>query len=220
MADEKTLTQKFTTLRVMKQTPYLKFLHAAIRDKTQTRPKFVFYTDQLLRLLCEFALDSVPHKQNIVTTPTGNQFQGVSFVPICGVSVMRSGEAMETAIRTIMLDIKIGKVLVQHDAETKQRRLLYSKLPKDVVKHHVLILDPILASGSSALAVLKHLKEVGVKQEQISLVTMISCPEGISAILEKYPKITISTSMVDERLDKERFIIPGIGEFADRYFGT
>ena len=73
---------------------------------------------------------------------------------------MRSREALESALRAVMLDLKIGKVLVQPDPETKQRRLLYSKLPKDVTKNFVMLLDPILASGSTAIAAIKHLLEV------------------------------------------------------------
>mmetsp|Transcript_19814 Transcript_19814/g.31492 ORF Transcript_19814/g.31492 Transcript_19814/m.31492 type:complete len:233 (-) Transcript_19814:186-884(-) len=211
---------KFDKLKIMPLTPYLKFLHAAIRDKSQKREKFVFYTDQLLRLLCEFAFIAVPHTPKVVKTPTGADFQGVAFSPVCGVSVMRSGEALESALRAVMLDLKIGKVLVQMDPETKQRRLLYSKLPKDVTKNFVMLLDPILASGSTAIAAIKHLLEVGCKEDQISFVTMIACPEGIENIFKKYPKITIVTSMLDDGLDQNKLLIPGIGEFSDRYFGT
>mmetsp|Transcript_29102 Transcript_29102/g.51146 ORF Transcript_29102/g.51146 Transcript_29102/m.51146 type:complete len:221 (+) Transcript_29102:195-857(+) len=220
MTELKELNAKFSNLYIMEPTPYLRFLHAMIRDKSQDRGKFVFYTDQLLRLLCEYSFVAVPYKSKMVTTPTGNEFQGVDFDGIAGVSVMRSGEAMEAALRSVMLDIKVGKVLVQNDTETKERRLLYSKLPKDITKHHVMLLDPILASGTSALAVIKHLLEVGVTEEQITFVTMISCPEGIKNVLEAHPKISLVTSMVDDEINAQRILIPGIGEFSDRYFGT
>jgi uracil phosphoribosyltransferase len=100
------------------------------------------------------------------------------------------------------------------------RRLLYSKLPQDIVKNHVVVLDPILASGSAATVVLKHLKEAGIKEKQITFVCVISCPEGIKNVFKQFPGVSIVTSMVDEKLDSQKMLVPGIGEFSDRYFGT
>ncbi len=214
------LAGRFPTLRVLPDSMYLRFLHMKIRDRKQARSKFVFYSDQLMRLLCEYAFNSVPCETKTVTTPTGNEFKGVSFGSICGVSIMRSGEAMEGALRSLMLDVKIGKVLVQRDAETQRRTLLYSKLPQDINQHHVLLLDPVLASGSSAICALEHLIEAGIKQEQISFLTCIACPEGVANVLTKFPKVTLVCTMVDSRLDSQKNLVPGIGEFSDRYFGT
>ena len=156
----------------------------------------------------------------MIETPTGSKFTGVKFRETCAVSIMRSGEAIEQALRTVTYDISLGKVLVQRDPNTSERKLLYSTLPKNLKRAHVLVLDPIMASGSAAMAAIKHITENGVKQKNITFVTMLTCPEGVMNVLKAFPRITIATSMLDDGLDDKKLLIPGIGDFADRYFGT
>jgi hypothetical protein len=113
--------------RVLRRAPSSSFIQVQVGalplalSGQNLKYTFPMHSDQLMRLLCEYSFVAVPYTKKVVTTPTGNSFQGVSFSSICGVSIMRSGEAMEAALRSVILDVKIGKVLVQRDVETKSR---------------------------------------------------------------------------------------------------
>ena len=140
---------------------------------------------------------------------------------VCGVSIVRSGEAMEEALRSVNRSVKIGKILIQRDEESARPRLLYSHLPSDIKDRFVLLLDPMLATGGSAITSINILVEQqGVDPEKIIFVTLISAPEGILAVSEAYPKVRMVTGEVDECLNAKSYILPGIGDFGDRYFGT
>mgnify|MGYP001079835752 CR=1 FL=1 len=197
-------------------------MHTLIRNKDASRSDFVFYADQLMRSLIEFSFDQLPYDEKTVTTPTGCAFSGLELSKeVIGVSIMRAGEAMEQALRSTIRGIKIGKILIQRDeaSPAKQAKLFYSKLP-EVNDLAILLLDPMLASGSSAVLAIQVLLERGVKEEDICFVNLIAAPEGVEVLMTKYPKIRVVTTMIDCNLNSDKYIIPGIGDFGDRYFGT
>jgi len=99
-------------------------------------------------------------------------------------------------------------------------RLFYAKLPADIQNHHVLLLDPMLATGGSAVAAVKVLLEHGVRQNDITFVNLISCPEGLETLFKAFSDVIVVTGAIDERLNEHKYIVPGIGDFGDRYFGT
>ena len=119
-----------------------------IRDKNTNRGDFIFYSNRINRLLVEEALNHLPVLPHTITTPLGRTYNGVKFEgKICGVSIMRAGEAMEQALRECCRSVRIGKILIQRDEETSKPRLFYDKLPNDVSERWVLLLDPMLATG-------------------------------------------------------------------------
>jgi len=119
-----------------------------IRDKNTGRADFIFYSNRINRLLVEEALNHLPVLPQTITTPVGRTYAGVKFEgKICGVSIMRAGEAMEQALRECCRSVRIGKILIQRDEETSQPRLFYDKLPEDIKDRWVLLLDPMLATG-------------------------------------------------------------------------
>ena len=122
-----------------------------IRDKNTNRGDFIFYSNRINRLLVEEALNHLPVLPHTITTPVqGRTYAGVKFEgKICGVSIMRAGEAMEQALRECCRSVRIGKILIQRDEETSQPRLFYDKLPEDIKERWVLLLDPMLATGMS-----------------------------------------------------------------------
>eukprot|EP01118_Nematostelium_gracile_P017714 TRINITY_DN765_c0_g1_i1.p1 TRINITY_DN765_c0_g1~~TRINITY_DN765_c0_g1_i1.p1 ORF type:complete len:250 (+),score=50.62 TRINITY_DN765_c0_g1_i1:44-793(+) len=208
-------------LHVIRSTNQIKGLHTIIRNKDTSRADFIFYADRLLRLLIEEGLGFLPFGDSVVTTPTGASFHGVKFTTrLCGVSIVRAGESMESALRAVCRDIRIGKILIQRNEETGKPMLYYAKLPQDIAGRHVLLLDPMLATGGSAQMAIEVLISHGVPQENIIFITLIAAPEGIEAMRQKYPNVIIVTSEVDEKLNEKFYIIPGIGDFGDRYFGT
>lgn len=206
---------------VLEQSNQVIGLHTKIRDRACTRADFVYYSDRLIRLTLEEGLNFLPMIKRIITTHTGSEFQGVEpAANICGVSIMRSGEAMEPALRQICKAVRIGKILIQRDEETKLPKLYYVKLPQDVADRWVILMDPMLASGGSACMAISVLLENDVLEERIVFVCLIAAPEGIERVSIKYPKVRIITSAKDSGLDSRGYILPGCGDFGDRYFGT
>lgn len=119
-----------------------------IRDKRTERADFIFYSNRIIRLLVEEGLNHLPVIQHSVTTPVGRSYSGVKFEgKICGVSIMRAGEAMEQGLRDCCRSVRIGKILIQRDEDTSQPRLFYDKLPEDIASRWCLLLDPMFATG-------------------------------------------------------------------------
>jgi uracil phosphoribosyltransferase len=120
-----------------------------IRDQRTARADFIFYSNRIIRLLVEEGLNHLPVVEQSVTTPVGRSYLGVKFEgKICGVSIMRAGEAMEQGLRDCCRSVRIGKILIQRDEETCQPKLFYDKLPADISQRWVLLLDPMFATGS------------------------------------------------------------------------
>lgn len=137
-----------------------------------------------------------------------------------GVSILRAADCMLGVARSMMPSMAVGKVLIQRDENTAQATLIYSKLPPNLSNRPVLLLDPMLATGGSAVTALKLLVEAGVPPSSIVFVTLVSCRQGIEWVHEAYPQVRIVTGAVDPILDDRKYIVPGLGDFGDRYFGT
>ncbi|KAK8789964.1 hypothetical protein WA158_006744 [Blastocystis sp. Blastoise] len=98
--------------------------------------------------------------------------------------------------------------------------LYYSKIPRNVEDYQVMICDPMLATGGSVCMAIKELKARGIKEENILFINIVSCPEGIHRVMKEYPHIKIVTAAYDEGLNDQRYIVPGLGDYGDRYFNT
>lgn len=128
---------------------------------------------------------------------------------------------MEHALRQILPNVRIGKILIQRkDDGSAQPQHYYTKVPNDIAQRKVLLLDPMLATGGSAICAIEELLKKGVQEERITFLNLVAAPEGVKAILSKFPKIKIISCALDEKLNEAKFIIPGLGDFGDRYFGT
>ena len=123
-------------------------------------------------------------------------------------------------VRDMMPDISVGKVLIQRDEATAQPVLMRRALPPSVGElAGVLLLDPMLATGGSAVTAVRVLCERGVKPESIIFVNVVSCEEGC-ALAAAYPQVKVVTGAIDPILNEKKYIVPGLGDFGDRYFGT
>jgi uracil phosphoribosyltransferase len=127
---------------------------------------------------------------------------------------------MEKALRECCRSVRIGKILIQRDERTAQPSLYYSKLPPDVSQRTCLLLDPMLATGGTAIKAVEVLREMGVPEHAIIFINLIAAPEGIQALQRVYPDIKIITAAIDDGLDARKYIVPGLGDFGCRYFGT
>ena len=294
------LRRIYPNLIVLPPNFQIRGMHTIIRNARCNRSDFVFYSDRLIRLVVEHALGHLPFKNESVRTPNGDAYDGVCFSKkICGVSIIRSGEAMENALRACCKGIKIGKLLIERrDSDGVPRssggtplgglatdranalarhtgrsgngdsaspgesaglvkqtdthnevgrvareseseifregfqhggsasptrsapRVIYEKMPTDIAERFVLLLDPILATGVSSMAAIDRLLRLGVREDRIMFVTVIAASQGIHTLASKYPHMKIITSEVDAGLNEQNRVVPGVGEFGDRYFGT
>lgn len=173
-------------------------------------------------MMIEFALNFLPVKGRRVCTAVGDApLDGLAFAGrIVGVSVIRAGEAMETALRSCCRNVRIGKILVQRDENTALPKYFMAKFPPDVASRHVLLMDPMLATGGSAVMAIGKLVEAGVNQECIIFVNVVASPEGIAHLLTSYPRIQMCTASVAEGLTSQKYIQRSFGDYGDRYYGT
>ncbi|XP_015893752.2 uridine/cytidine kinase UKL1, chloroplastic isoform X3 [Ziziphus jujuba] len=214
------LCKIYPNVYVIQSTFQIRGMHTLIRDREISKHDFVFYSDRLIRLVVEHGLGHLPFTEKQVVTPTGSVYTGVDFCKkLCGVSIVRSGESMENALRACCKGIKIGKILIHRDGDNG-KQLIYEKLPKDISERHVLLLDPVLATGNSANQAIELLIQKGVPESHIIFLNLISAPEGIHCVCKRFPSLKIVTSEIDVALNEEFRVIPGMGEFGDRYFGT
>ena len=208
-------------VHLLPQTNQLRALHAIVRDRDAAHEDFVTNAGRIVRRLVEAGLELLPFEPYDVRTPVGETYHGLRITTqICGVSVVRAGDSMEAQLRAIAPAVPIGKILIQRDKVTKLPHLYYSSLPADIAHRHVLLLDPMLATGGTALAAIDLLIHRGVPEEHIVFVNVLSSPEGIRAVRERYPRVRMVTSSIEERLNENAYMVPGIGDFGDRYFGT
>lgn len=208
-------------VHLLPQTDQLRAIHTIVRDRDCPREDFVFYSRRVIRLLLEAGLDLLPFTKKDVTTPVGTAFHGLEFATkICAVPVIRAGEAMEGELRYVHPGIRIGKILIQRDKQTKLPHLYYQHLPADIAERHVLLLEPMLATAGSAIAAIGVLRDAGVPENHIIMINFLSSPEGLRRVATERPQVRIVTSAIEDRLNEHAFMIPGIGDFGDRFFGT
>lgn len=218
--DQKDLRRIYPNLYLINTSFQTKALHTIIRDKDTSKQDFVFYADRLIRIVVEAGLGCLPFAEKIVTTPTGKQYVGVDFGnKICGVSVIRSGESMENALRACANRIKLGKILIERNKGVHHDcHLIYERLPADIKDRHVLLMDPIVGTGFAVTSAIELLLSKGVKEGHIIVLSLIAVPEGMHRLLRKYPSVKLVTSEIDEGISKDFTVEPGIGNFGDRYF--
>lgn len=123
---------------------------------------------------------------------------------------------------SIILGVRIGKILIQRDESVadKPAHFFYAKLPTGIEEASILLLDPMLASGGSAICAIRHLLSRGVALERITFVCLIAAPEGLDTLLAAFPSLSVVSGILDTRIDERKYILPGVGDFGDRYFGT
>lgn len=213
--------KQYLQVTVLNMTPQLRTLMTIVRDKETKRNDFIFYADRINRLLIEEGLNFLPTREKIVETRTGEKYVGAEFVgKICAVPIIRAGLSMENSIRAVAKRIRIGHILIQRNEETAEPMFFKEWLPEDVNNRYVFILDPMLATGGSVIETIRQLTKRGVAEGKIIFINLVSAPEGIDAVLTAFPGIRIITAEVDEGLNERAYIIPGLGDFGDMYFGT
>ncbi|XP_028858693.1 uridine-cytidine kinase-like 1 isoform X1 [Denticeps clupeoides] len=210
------------TLSVLESTPQVRGMHTIIRNKDTNRDEFIFYSKRLMRLLIEHALSFLPLKPVSVETPQGTVYVGkrLSGKRITGVSILRAGETMEQALMAVCKDIRLGKILIQTNHQTGEPELHYLRLPKDISEDYVILMDSTVSTGAAALMAVRVLLDHDVQEDKIFLLSLLMAEMGVHSVAYAFPKVRIITTAVDKKVNDKFHIIPGIGNFGDRYFGT
>jgi len=189
----------------------------ALRDERTPPPLFRLLAKRLALTLAVEASRTVPVMRRRVTTPLA-EAEGASFgAPLVAVPILRAGLGMLEAVTELFPEVAVGYIGLERDHATFQPSAYYSKLPP-LRDSYVLLLDPMLATGGSAAAACRSLFSEG--PARVTLLSVVAAPEGIERLIQEHPALDIVTTAVDEGLNDAAFIVPGLGDFGDRLFGT
>jgi len=188
------------------------------RQETNTR-EFRQLLKEISILMGYEVLRDLPIKGVKVTTPMESMNAPMlACEDICIVPILRAGNGFLEGLLELFPTAKVGLIGLSRNEETLEAVKYYNKLPKDVAKRRVIVIDPMLATGNTASAAIDFVKAAGAKD--IKFMSLISAPEGIKAFSEKHPDVEIYTAAVDRCLNSHGYILPGIGDAGDRIFGT
>jgi uracil phosphoribosyltransferase len=198
--------------------PLVEHAMSFLRGKDTDTESFQRHAQVATRILGIEVLRDLPTRPFTVDTPleateSRRLARDVVFVP-----VLRSGLALLDAVNNFLPGSKVGFVGMERDEDTALARQYYSKLPRHLDDALVVILDPMLATGGSALGTLRLLLQAGASQ--VRLACIVAAPEGVQTLVREDPTIQVFTCALDRGLNERKYIVPGLGDFGDRYFGT
>lgn len=197
--------------------PLAAHLLLALRDRTTQPSLFRSITKRLTTVLMIDATRDLPTKSRTVSTPL-EDMTGLRLAdPIAAVPILRAGLGMLDAVVELFPEVRVGYLGLERDEATFQPSEYYAKLP-ELSDAQTYVLDPMLATGGSASAALESVKKAGA--QSVTMVAVVSAPEGLELLLEHHPDVDIYTASVDRRLNQNAYILPGLGDFGDRLFGT
>jgi uracil phosphoribosyltransferase len=199
--------------------PLLQHKLTILRDERTGVKEFREVVSEMATLMCYEATRGLPVEPLEVQTPVDKAVGSViAGKKLAIVPILRAGLGMVDGILTLVPSAKVGHVGLFRDPETLQPVEYYCKLPHDIAERDVIILDPMLATGGSAVAAIDLIKRHGVKN--IKLMNILAAPEGIHAVCSQHPDVEIYCAAVDEKLNDHGYIVPGLGDAGDRIFGT
>ena len=199
--------------------PLIQHKLSIIRNVDTGPKEFRELVEEISLLMGYEVTRDMPLEEIVVETPMGPATcQTISGKKIGIIPVLRAGLGMVNGILQLIPTAKVGHIGVYRDPETLKPVEYYCKLPADIEERELIVVDPMLATGGSAIAAISFIKERGGCN--IKLVNLIAAPEGIEAVQAAHPDVDIFTAAVDERLDDQGYIIPGLGDAGDRLFGT
>lgn len=210
--------KKYSNVTIMNH-PMIQHKLTILRDKNTGVKEFRELVEELSMLMGyevtrNLALEDVEIETPICMTKS----QVIAGKKLGIIPILRAGLGMVDGMLKLIPAAKVGHIGLYRDPETLQPVEYYCKLPSDVAERDLIVLDPMLATGGSAVAAINFLKNQGAKS--IKLVNLIAAPEGVKAVAEAHPDVEIYVAAVDERLNEHGYIVPGLGDAGDRLFGT
>jgi len=199
--------------------PLIQHKLAILRDKKTGTKEFRELISEIAVFLCYEAMKDAKLEENEIETPITKMKTGklnednYAFVPI-----LRAGTGMLDGVISVIPNAKIGHIGMYRDEKTFIPVNYYFKVPKDIEKREVIILDPMLATGGSAIDAIELLKSKGVKK--MKFLSIIGAPEGLERVEKEHPDVQIYCAHIDSHLNENKYIVPGLGDAGDRIFGT
>jgi uracil phosphoribosyltransferase len=191
---------------------------AQLRDKQTPADAFRRIATRISVLLAAEALRDVPTATSTVVTPLGPAEARRIASDVVVVPVLRAGLGMLDAVLELVPTARVGYIGLQRDERTAIASRYYSKLPQGLNDSYVLMIDPMLATGGSASAALELLRQVGASR--VRILCIVAAPEGVAVVERDHPDVSIYTPVVDSHLNAQKYIVPGLGDFGDRLYGT
>ena len=192
---------------------------AIMRNKNTGTREFRELVNEVAGLMCYEATRDLPTEEVLVETPiTTAKCRMLAGKKLAIVPILRAGLGMVDAMVDLIPSAKIGHIGLYRDPETHEPVEYYCKLPDDIENRTVFVVDPMLATGGSAVAAIDFLKKHGCKN--IIMMNIIGCPEGIRRVTEAHPDVDLYVATCDEKLNDHAYIVPGLGDCGDRIFGT
>ncbi len=199
--------------------PLIQHKLAILRDKNTGTKEFRSLVSEIAGLMCYEATRNLPTMEVDVETPMMTaKCRVLAGKKLAIVPVLRAGLGMVDSMVDLIPSAKIGHIGLYRDPETHMPVEYYCKLPEDIGNRQVYVVDPMLATGGSAVAAIDFLKKHGCKN--IIMMNIIGCPEGIKTVQDAHPDVEMYLAACDEKLNDHAYILPGLGDAGDRIFGT
>ncbi|MCI6271438.1 MAG: uracil phosphoribosyltransferase [Erysipelotrichaceae bacterium] len=191
---------------------------AHMRDKNTGTKDFRQNLDEIAGLMAYEVCRDLPTMKTVVETPIGPCDTYVLSKDIVLVPILRAGLGLVNGITDLIPTAKVGFIGLYRDEETLEPHEYFVKMPSNINDAVNLVLDPMLATGGSAVAAIDLLKKRGARN--IKLVCLVAAPEGVKAVVDKHPDVDIYLAALDDKLNEKGYIVPGLGDAGDRIFGT
>ena len=199
--------------------PLIQHKLSLLRNKDTGVKEFRELVGEIAQLMCYEATRDLPLEEIDVKTPVAvAKCRRIAGKKLAVVPILRAGLGMVDGMVAMMPNVKVGHVGLFRDPETLEPVKYYFKMPPDITERDVIIVDPMLATGGSAIAATQFLKDEGVRN--IKLMCIIAAPEGVQAMQEAHPDVDIFAAALDDHLNDHGYIVPGLGDAGDRIFGT
>lgn len=201
--------------------PLIKHKLTFIRDKNTGSKEFrELVTEVSMLMAYEVTRDMSLEEIEIETPVMKMKSEVIAGKKVGLIPILRAGLGMVDGMLSIIPSAKVGHIGLYRDPETLEPVEYYCKLPQDIQERELIVLDPMLATGGSAITAIKFLKDKGAKSKNIKFVCLIAAPEGVDAVKEAHPDIDIYVASLDEKLNEDAYIVPGLGDAGDRLYGT
>ena len=199
--------------------PLIQHKLTMIREKNCGTKVFREVVNEIAMLMAYEVSRDMPLEDVVIETPMGKSTQKtLSGKKVAIIPILRAGIGMVDGILELIPAAKVGHVGLYRDEETLQPHEYFVKLPEDIASRQLFVVDPMLATGGSAIMAIDSLKERGASN--IKFVCLVAVPEGVKALQEAHPDVDIYTAALDERLNDDGYIVPVLGDAGDRLFGT
>lgn len=199
--------------------PLVQHKISLMRDKNTGVKEFRELVSETAMFICYEATRDLPLKEVTLQTPLAMaKAKIISGRKLAFVPILRAGLGMMDGVISLVPAAKVGHIGLFRDPETKKPVKYYVKMPDDIAERDVIIVDPMLATGNSAVEAISELKRIGVKN--IKFMCILCSPEGVEAVQKAHPDVDIYTGVIDKGLNEDKFIVPGVGDAGDRIFGT